>query len=163
MWHSFHSSDVYKLEAQVCIPNGVFKNVQKNSACVVLCVPFKHCEVFSALPGHWPGQLDCHYCWSGAHGSTDRAVQPHALRTLLCYELLVHTAYFGDNSLISHLARFPWLDDSCDLWNGLEVTQLLHCRDACGQPCAERTAQECYWVPSFANQVDLKLSMWQGN
>lgn len=47
----------------------------------------------------------------GAHGSADRAVQPHALRTLLCYELLVHTASFGDNSLIAHLARFPWLDD----------------------------------------------------
>lgn len=48
---------------------------------------------------------------NGSHGSTDRAVQLQALRTLLCYELLVHTESFGDNSLISHLARFPWLDD----------------------------------------------------
>lgn len=51
----------------------------------------------------------------------------------------------------------------CDLWNGLEVTQLLHCRDACGQPYADRTAQECYCVPSFANQVCLKFQCDRDN
>lgn len=53
----------------------------------------------------------------------------------------------------------------CDLWNGLEATQLLQCSDAGGQPYAGRAARECYWVavPSFSNQVGLKFSVWQGN
>lgn len=39
-------------------------------------------------------------------------MQPHALVTWLCYELLVHTASFGGKSPISHLARFLQLDNS---------------------------------------------------